>query len=195
MKHCDSKVERINSNFEPRRILVCNLVANKKNLKHSCHRNRLTGVHAMTKGSKPRRLTLEAAKSVLRGVGMRCTTARIAVIQSLDAAESPMTPAGFVDSLCEYGFDKSTIYRSLTELNESGVVVRLDLGDAVRRFELLPLKNDGASGHPHFMCVDCGKVVCMSGFDVELKGRSRKAREPGIMCEILVRGHCHEYAI
>ena len=148
----------------------------------------------MIKDGKPGRLTLEAAKSVLRGVGMRCTAARIAVIQALEAAESPMTPGSVVDFLCEYGFDKSTIYRSLTELNEAGLVVRLDLGDAVRRFELLPLENDGAPEHPHFMCVDCGKVVCMSGFDVELKGRSRKARSPGIMSEILVRGHCHDCA-
>mgnify|MGYP002632520651 CR=1 FL=1 len=148
----------------------------------------------MIKGRQPQQLTLEAARSVLRRVGMRCTAARIAVIQCLDAAESPMTPVDVVDALGEYGFDKSTIYRSLTELNGTGIVVRLDLGDAVRRFELLSLESDGASEHPHFMCIDCGKVVCMSGFDVELKGRSKKARAPGIMSEVLVRGHCHDCA-
>ncbi|HIE98423.1 MAG TPA: transcriptional repressor [Planctomycetes bacterium] len=148
----------------------------------------------MIKGRQPQQLSLEAARSVLQGVGMRCTAARIAVIQCLDAAASPMTPVGVVDALSEYGFDKSTIYRSLSELNEAGIVVRLDLGDAVRRFELVPLDSDGASEHPHFMCIDCGKVVCMSGFDVELKGRSRKARAPGIMSEVLVRGHCHDCA-
>ena len=148
----------------------------------------------MSKGRQPQQLTLEAARSVLRNAGMRCTAARIAVVQCLDAADSPMTPVGMVSALCEYGFDKSTIYRSLTELNEAGVVARLDLGDAVRRFELLSPDRDGASEHPHFMCMDCGKVVCMSGFDVELKGRSRKARAPGVMSEVLVRGHCHECA-
>ncbi len=146
----------------------------------------------MIKGRQ--QLTLEAARSVLRGVGMRCTAARIAVIQCLNAAESPMTAVGVVDALGEYGFDKYTIYRSLTELNGAGIVVRLDLGDGVRRFELLPLESDGSSEHPHFMCIDCGKVVCMSGFDVELKGRSKKARAPGIMSEVLVRGHCHDCA-
>ncbi|MEQ9407988.1 MAG: transcriptional repressor [Fuerstiella sp.] len=135
-------------------------------------------------------LALDDAKAILRSVDLRCTAARIAVLQCLQASSCPMTPADIADTLADYGFDKSTIYRSLTELHDSGKVTRLDLGDSVRRFELLTEAGDGTSEHPHFMCVDCGEVVCMADFTVELRPSSTGSRPPGIVSEVLVRGHC-----
>lgn len=134
--------------------------------------------------------SIEAAKALLRSAGLRCTAARIAVIQTLGDHQTPLSPMEVADDLAEFGFDKSTIYRSLTELDESGLVARLDLGDAVRRFELLPQDAQGSSGHPHFMCVDCGKVTCLSGFRVELVPDTPGQKLPGQLGEVLIKGHC-----
>lgn len=135
-------------------------------------------------------LTLESAKKILRDAGLRCTAARIAVVQCLSDHPTPCTPNEVADSLAEFGFDKSTIYRSLTELNDSGIVARLDLGDSVRRFELLTHQSDGISEHPHFMCVDCGKVTCLSGFRIQLTSDDPSKKAPGKISEVLVKGHC-----
>lgn len=135
-------------------------------------------------------LSLEAAKALLRGAGLRCTAARLAVVQSLGDSQRPLSPAEVVDELAEFGFDKSTIYRSLTELDEAGLATRLDLGDSVRRFELLPRDGDGSPEHPHFMCVDCGKIQCLSGFRVELIPDKPRRRPPGEVSQVLLKGHC-----
>jgi len=136
------------------------------------------------------KLSVDEAKAILRGFGLRCTAARIAVLQCLHAASSPTTGPEVDQQLSDYGFDKSTIYRSLTELHEAGIVHRLDLGDAKRRFELAATVGNGIAEHPHFMCVDCGEVVCLSDFTFELKPGSRRSKSPGSISEVLVRGHC-----
>lgn len=135
-------------------------------------------------------LPVDEAKTILRSSGLRCTPARIAVVQSLHAATSPVTSIELAEQLTEYGFDKSTIYRSLTELNEADLVVRLDLGDSIRRFELVANYGSGLSEHPHFMCIDCGEVTCLADFTFELKPSSRKIQVPGTISEVLVRGQC-----
>ncbi len=136
-------------------------------------------------------LSTEDARSTLKTAGMRCTAARIAVIQCLHADASPMTSLDVATQLHDYGFDKSTIYRSLTELNDAKVIVRLDLGDSVRRFELSS-GSGTARQQPHFMCTSCGEVVCLPDFTVELKSARKRSRPPGVISEVLVRGRCTE---
>ena len=134
---------------------------------------------------------MDAAKTLLRSVNLRCTAARIAVVQTLANHQTPLSPTEVADELAEFGFDKSTIYRSLTELGEAGIVARLDLGDTVRRFELLPQGAEGRSEHPHFMCIDCGKVICLSGYQIELVPKDATQKPPGRLDEVLVKGHCN----
>lgn len=134
-------------------------------------------------------ISLKEARDLLRAVGMRCTPARIAVVQCLSSGGSPLTPVEVATELADYGFDKSTIYRSLSELDAAGIVHRLDLGDSHRRFEMQP-SGRAASDHPHFMCIDCGDVQCLADFQVELKPPQQQPAAFGIISEVLVRGHC-----
>jgi len=134
--------------------------------------------------------SVDEAKALLRGAGLRCTAARVAVVQTLADYAAPLSPNEVAEELAEFGFDKSTIYRSLTELDESGIVSRLELGDAIRRFELVPPGEEHSPMHPHFMCVDCGKLQCLNGFRVDLV-RDQGAKEfPGELTEVLLKGRC-----
>jgi Fur family ferric uptake transcriptional regulator len=140
-------------------------------------------------------LSVGAAKEILRGAKLRCTAARIAVLQQLAARSTPLSHQEVTDSLAEFGFDQSTIYRSLSEMADVGLLSRLDLGDQVRRFEIRSSSSKGEFEHPHFMCVDCGKVTCLSDFRVQLypsKGPRRQAL--GEITEVLIKGHCGECA-
>lgn len=131
------------------------------------------------------------AKDAIRSVGLRATAARIAVMRHLADAAKPQTHAEVVEQLADSGFDQSTLFRSLNELSDANLLVRLDLGDQVRRFELTGHDDCGAATHAHFMCVDCGELKCLEGFAVKVTpegGRRRKAL--GEITEVLLRGHC-----
>jgi len=131
---------------------------------------------------------VEQAREILRNAGLRSTPARISVLLELQAATSPLTHADLAERLVPTGFDKTTIFRNLNDLADANLVRRTELGDHVWRFEL---RNAEAhdDDHPHFVCVDCGGVTCLS--DVELTAASRKrSSEIGQITEILLKGHC-----
>jgi len=133
--------------------------------------------------------TAADAKAILRGAKLRATAARVAVIQCLARERFPLTHAEVTERLSEFGFDQSTIYRCLTELADAGLLARLDLGDGVRRFELLHEEHTGVSEHPHFLCVDCGKIQCLDDFTFRLTPK-RGTAKLGSVTEVLVKGHC-----
>lgn len=131
------------------------------------------------------------AKQVLRTVGLRATAARIAVLRLLADAGAPQTHGDVVALLEESGFDQSTLFRCLNELADAHLVVRLDLGDQLRRFELVDPESEGAAEHAHFMCTECGTLTCLEGFSFKLtpeRGPRRKAL--GEITEVLLRGRC-----
>ena len=125
--------------------------------------------------SKPEAGSIDALKGLVRGAGLRCTTARLAVLEHLLAATGPQTHAEVSESLDHRGFDRATIYRNLTELTEAKLVTRVDLGDHVWRFEAK--RHGGGEGHghggdhPHFVCTSCGEVSCLDDVNVAITQR------------------------
>jgi len=117
--------------------------------------------------------SIDALKVLVRGAGLRCTTARLAVLEHLLAATGPQTHAEVSESLDHRGFDRATIYRNLTELTEAKLVTRVDLGDHVWRFEAK--RHGGGDGHggdhPHFVCISCGEVSCLDDVHVAITQR------------------------
>jgi Fur family ferric uptake transcriptional regulator len=125
--------------------------------------------------SKPEAGSIDALKSLVRGAGLRCTTARLAVLEHMLTATGPQTHAEVSESLDHRGFDRATIYRNLTELTEAKLVTRVDLGDHVWRFEAK--RHGGGDGHghggdhPHFVCTSCGEVSCLDDVNVAITQR------------------------
>lgn len=131
------------------------------------------------------------AKKTLRDAGLRATAARVAVFRLLSEG-GPKSHADVVEALADFGFDQSTLFRCLNEIADAGLVARLDLGDHTRRFELRKPDEVGFT-HPHFMCVDCGKLLCMNDFSVEITpGRGPRRAKLGTITEVLIRGHCED---
>ncbi len=144
--------------------------------------------------------SLDSAKRRLREAGLRSTNCRVEVLQHLTAADCPKTHLDVAEALVATGCDKSTIYRCLIDLTEAGLLTRLELGDHVWRFELRgPAKpgsaergsgKHGEAEHPHFMCVDCGKVACLGDVTINIGANETAA---GLnVTEILLKGRCDE---
>jgi Fur family transcriptional regulator, ferric uptake regulator len=67
-------------------------------------------------------------RALIRGAGLRSTSARIAVLQQLRQVDSPITHAELAEELVPLGFDKATIFRNLADLAEADLVTRTELG-------------------------------------------------------------------
>jgi len=133
--------------------------------------------------------SLDLVKQAIRDAGLRATPARIATLQLLRESDAPLTHAVVADHLATGGVDKATAFRNLNDLAEVGLLRRTEVGDHVWRFEAVSAQHE--SGHPHFLCVDCGTVSCLD--DVKLTAGSRRASEKvGEVTEILLRGHCND---
>lgn len=131
------------------------------------------------------------AKQKLRTAALRATAARVAVLKHLAEAAAPLCHAEVVEALADFGFDQSTLFRCLNELADARLVTRLDLGDQTRRFELRSETENEGLTHPHFMCVDCGKLSCLNDFKVQISPtRGRRRDKIGTITEIMLRGHC-----
>jgi Fur family ferric uptake transcriptional regulator len=137
-------------------------------------------------------MSVQQAREALRAASLRSTTSRVAVLQHLAASNKPLSHAEIADVLVPAGYDKSTLYRCLVELADAGLLARLDAGDHAWRFELKGSEDDEhGPEHPHFVCVDCGKVTCLA--DVDVKVSPVKKNSPmGEVTEIFLKGHCKE---
>ncbi len=150
----------------------------------------------------------QAIEDRIRGAGLRCTRARVAVLGQLLRASGPLTHAEMADELAGEGYDRATIYRNLTELTEAQLATRVDLGDHVWRFELKRHHAGGGLGedHPHFVCTSCGEISCLDDVKVAITpkpgspptgkkpaaGKTPDGKSTGIraVTEVLLKGQC-----
>jgi Fur family ferric uptake transcriptional regulator len=147
--------------------------------------------------------SIDAVKALVRGAGLRCTAARLAVLEHMLTAPGPKTHAEVSAALDHRGFDRATIYRNLTELTEKKIVSRVELGDHVWRFEIKRTGGRGAAGedHPHFLCTTCGEISCLDDVRVAITpkprrrttasaGREARATRIHSVTEVLLKGRC-----
>jgi Fur family transcriptional regulator, ferric uptake regulator len=130
-------------------------------------------------------------KALLRKSGLRSTSARLAVLAHLQRARTPISHAELAKDLVPTGLDRATVYRNLMDLAESGLVARAELGDHVWRYEIKREGHDHNAEHPHFVCIDCGEVTCLTDVDVAISPApgSKKSTIAGLT-EVLLKGHC-----
>ena len=118
--------------------------------------------------------------------------ARIAVLERLSEAKSPLSHADLAELLVPIGLDRATVYRNLVDLAEANLVRRAELGDHVWRFELIQAGDaHSTEAHPHFICIDCGQVTCLSGtaFSISPPPGSQGSVIHDLT-EVLLKGHC-----
>jgi Fur family ferric uptake transcriptional regulator len=141
--------------------------------------------------SSKRSAARQALRARIQEFGLRCTAARLAVVGELQRSASPLSHAEIARALEPLDLDRATVYRSLMELSESGLLSRLDLGDHVWRFELRENGRGEAAEHPHFLCTECGEVSCLDGVEIRVTSGPRNKRSSvGKVTEILLKGRC-----
>ena len=96
--------------------------------------------------------TLQAARLRLEARHLRFTQARRRVLEALDRSSGPQSAADLVTAIQD-SVPLSSLYRTLSVLEETGVIERFPDQAGVARFELA----EWLSGHHHhIICVVCG---------------------------------------
>ena len=137
----------------------------------------------------------ELLKGQIREAGLRATGARIAVLECLVAAATPLTHADVCERLEALGYDRATLYRNLVDLTGAGLVTRTDLGDHLWRFELSRDEEHEPTSHAHFVCQECGDVSCLPEGAVSVGGDQKLPLPRSLerrAVEIQVRGVCND---
>ena len=103
-----------------------------------------------------------------------------------------MTHRFLADELALTGHEPSTVFRCLQRLEDKGLVVKLDLGEHVDRYELAdPSGSEDSGTHPHFLCVVCGEILCLTAPDVALpKSLSSLNSGIGEVTSVVLKGKC-----
>ena len=105
-------------------------------------------------------MNVQKCKALLRKVGLKSTTTRIAVLQEMWAQDRPMSHSNLVQSLKQVG-DQATIYRTLISFVDKGVARVASTASGIVRYELIQEGESAHTVHPHFVCQDCGIVACL----------------------------------
>jgi Fur family ferric uptake transcriptional regulator len=88
--------------------------------------------------NQPRR---EELRALFRAARLRCTTARLEIVGQLRHASRSLSHAEIASALTPLRIDRTTVYRNLVELSAAGLLLRLDFGDHIWRFEFRGVAN------------------------------------------------------
>lgn len=129
------------------------------------------------------------SRELIRDAGLRATPARVATLDLLRDAPSPLAHAEVAENLANICVDKATVFRALNDMTKNGLLRRTELGDRVWRFESLSEEQHKHSTHLHFVCADCGQVSCLVDFALTNEILATIA-SVGNVTEILLKGQC-----
>ena len=129
----------------------------------------------------------------LQRAGYRSGGARRSVIQLLGRQECCLTAQEIFDGLREEGrgVGIASVYRILDLLADQGFVQRVEIGDAITRFEPAYA---GGDHHHHLVCNSCGKVEAFEdeGLEHALRQVERKTGYTTAGHDVLLRGDCQD---
>jgi len=128
----------------------------------------------------------------LRGQGRRVTPQRRAIVQVLLEDHSHPTAEQVFTRVQDVipEMSPATVYNTLHELAEMGVLLELDLGLGGRRYDL------NTADHAHLVCLGCGRVEDADYGDEPLTLQPEQARGFQIVdYDLIFRGYCPACAL
>ncbi len=101
-------------------------------------------------------------RQVLRQSGLRCTPVREEVLRFLYDARRPLAHGQIAAAAGMEEVHRVTLYRTLTALEEAGLLHRVQGRDGVWNFCAHPPHGEDCPGnHAHFVCETCGQIRCL----------------------------------
>jgi Fur family ferric uptake transcriptional regulator len=137
----------------------------------------------------------ERAQRVLAEARHHTGAARQAVVELLDSQTCALSAIEIEDALRarQRPVGRASIYRILDELERLGLVQKLQVGQAMARYE--PIRS-GAGHHHHLVCDNCGIVTPFTddGLETAINQLSRRVPMRVDEHEIVLHGACPDCA-
>jgi Fur family ferric uptake transcriptional regulator len=130
---------------------------------------------------------VDHALEQLSEAGYRRGGSRTRVVEMLGEQDCAITPLELDDRLD--GVGRATVYRAIEQLEELGLVQRIDLGGDSAAYEKVDPRGHH---HHHLVCNRCGRVIPFEDEDLEKAIHSLSTRDGFSIQshEITLRGIC-----
>ena len=126
---------------------------------------------------KRERLSASDLKRIIRGMGVKVTGQRLAILESLSSGRAHVTAQEVYEQVhaahADIGF--ATVYRFLRKLTELNYVTEVRMGGLPARYELTPRHH-----HDHITCTRCSRIVEFENSEIEHL-QERVAKENGFL--------------
>lgn len=138
------------------------------------------------------------AGQLLREAGVRATAVRARVLTALLRAGCPVSQPELACLAELADCDRVTLYRTLKRLREAGLTHAVQGVDGSWRFcahppgAHRPGAQDCPGNHPHFLCVSCGAMICLTVQKLPRVDVPRGVRVQGK--QLVVYGRCRACA-
>lgn len=109
------------------------------------------------------KLDTEKAKELLSANKINRTKVKVNVLVSLSKAQTPLSVAEIYSNLGDC--DISTIFRTVGQFKDKGLVRELNLGEGFFRYEVIS-QDEHAHHHHHVRCRDCGEIKHLEDCDL-----------------------------
>ena len=107
----------------------------------------------------------QKAHDILENTGLKKTSGRIAILNCLLKEKNPLSQQEIAEKLREFKINEASIYRALEAFDRTGIVHRVEGLDKTWRFAVSSRTLEKGY-HPHFICVDCGRVECFRELEI-----------------------------
>ncbi len=135
------------------------------------------------------------AARALSDAGYRRGGARHAILELLDEQTCALSAVEIERALLVRGREvsRASVYRVMDELEEIGLVQRVEIGQGIVRYE--PLRH-GPGHHHHLVCDSCGRLEPFTDEGLERAIRRLSERLPARVSEheIVLHGSCESCA-
>jgi Fur family ferric uptake transcriptional regulator len=145
--------------------------------------------------TEQRPIWAEHAAQALAEAGYRRGGARRAILELLDEQSCALSAVEIQEALSRRNRDvsRSSVYRVMEELEEIGLLQRVEIGQGMVRYE--PVRN-GPGHHHHLVCDRCGRLQPFTDDGLERAIRRLSDRVPLHVSEheIVIHGACETCA-
>lgn len=130
-------------------------------------------------------MTVHDHREELRGVALRATPARMAVLDYLEIAERPLDIVSIFENLKKrkVNADIATVFRIINKFTDKGLTRKIEFQEGKFRYEIT-----GNNDHHHFICENCGMIEDISDCNIENLEKDI-ARKKGL----LIKKHSLEF--
>ena len=111
--------------------------------------------------------TKEKINKLLDSAKLKRTESRKKILDVLLKAAGPQTADEIISAIGKSGPNRVTVYRTLESIVEAGIVHRAFIDGRSQYYEL-GNKCTEHQCHPHFVCSDCGRTLCLPEVSVPM---------------------------